>query len=326
MTATISLLSLILGVATFVLVLCVLIAAMLVLSIRRRARRQKVQQRVGLLSETGPVRELSLWHQGKEVTTTVPGGPSKPTMDQRARLFLEEAGWDRNPWAVLAGVLVVAAMAGALLSTLTGRVVLGVAIAVIVVVGVWVYLCRRVNSQRGLFERQIIDGLELASRSLRAGHPLIGSFHVIADEIAHPVGTMFRRICQEQAIGVSLEESLREMSQLSSSPDMKFFATAVVLQMRSGGNLADMMEHLAKVIRNRQWLSRRVRVLTAQTQLSKWILVALPAIVFVALNVINPDYMKPMYSTTTGMIMLGACAGMVTVGMIVMNFLAKLRY
>lgn len=326
MTATISMLSLILAVATFVLVLCVWVAAMLVSSIRQQARRQKVRQRVGMRSETGAVRELRLWHEGKEVTTTVPGGPGKPTMDQRARLFLEEAGWDRNPWTILAGVLGIASLVGLVLSILTARPVLGIAVGAVVVVGVWVYLCRKVTSQRILFERQIIDGLELASRSLRAGHPLIGSFHVIADEIAHPVGTMFRRICQEQTIGVSLEDSLREMSQVCSSPDMKFFATAVVLQMRSGGNLADMMEHLATVIRNRQWLSRRVRVLTAQTQLSKWILVALPAVVFVALNAINPEYMRPMYSTTTGMIILGICAGMVTVGMIVMNFLAKLRY
>ena len=76
---------------------------------------------------------------------------------------------------------------------------------------------------------------------------------------------------------------------------MKFFATPWSSRC-SGGNLADMMEHLAKVIRNRQWLSLRFRVLTAQPQLSKWILVALPAVVFVALNVINPEYMNPMFT------------------------------
>ena len=326
MMATINLLGWILGLATFVLILCVWMAAMLTQSMRRRSRRVKVQERIGMVSETGPVRELRLWHEGKEVTTVVPGGPRKPPAMQRARLFLEEAGWNPNPLAVGGGVVGAAALAGLMLTGVTDRPVLGVAVGVLVLVGVWVYLLRRVASQRVLFERQIIDGLELAGRSLRAGHPLIGSFHVIADEIAAPVGTMFKRICQEQAIGISLEESLREMSQLSSSPDMKFFATAVVLQMRSGGNLADMMEHLAKVIRTRQWLSRRVRVLTAQTQLSKWILVALPAVVFVALNVVNPGYMKPMYTQPVGQLLLAVCTASIIVGMIVMNRLAKLKY
>jgi tight adherence protein B len=326
MMATINLLGWILGLATFMLVLCLWIGVLLVQSIQRRSRRQKVQERIGMVSQSGPVRELRLWHDGKEVTTVVPGGPRRPPAMKRARLFLEEAGWNRNPLAVVGGVVGAAALAGLIVYGMTDRVVLGIALAVLVMVGVWVYLLRRVASQRVLFERQIIDGLELAGRSLRAGHPLIGSFHVIADEIAAPVGTMFKRICQEQAIGVSLEESLREMSQLSSSPDMKFFATAVVLQIRSGGNLADMMEHLAKVIRTRQWLNRRVRVLTAQTQLSKWILVALPAVVFVALNVVNPEYMKPMYTQWVGQCLLWGCAGMIVVGMIVMNRLAKLRY
>jgi tight adherence protein B len=107
---------------------------------------------------------------------------------------------------------------------------------------------------------------------------------------------------------------------------MKFFATSVVIQLRSGGNLADMMDRLAFVIRDRMRLARRVRVLTAQTQFSKRILQALPFAIFVILCLINPEYMQPLYTTSTGKTILGAAGAGLLAGTYTMNRLAVLRY
>src|SRR5204862_1993783 len=100
-------------------------------------------------------------------------------------------------------------------------------------------------------------------------------------------------ICQRHGMGANLEEVLRESGDESASPDMKLFSTSVAIQIRTGGNLADLMERLAYVIRDRMRLHRRVRVLTAQTQMSKRVLLALPFIMFIVLNMLNPKYMTP---------------------------------
>ncbi len=123
-----------------------------------------------------------------------------------------------------------------------------------------------------------------------------------------------------------MAQALRSVAERNHSEDLNLFVTSVVIQLASGGNLADMMERLANVIRDRQRLNRRVSVLTAQTQFSKNVLLALPFLVFVALNVINPKYMAPLYTTSLGqMIMLVASIGLL-LGWITMNWLSKLSY
>src|SRR5436309_15893400 len=102
-----------------------------------------------------------------------------------------------------------------------------------------------------------------------------------------PISEVFFGICQRYGMGGDLEEVLRDAGEESASSDMKLFATSVAIQIRTGGNLADLMERLAFVIRDRMRLHRRVRVLTSQTQMSKRVLLCLPFIMFVLLNVLN---------------------------------------
>jgi tight adherence protein B len=171
-----------------------------------------------------------------------------------------------------------------------------------------------------------VDALDLSARSLRVGHPLVAAFRLISEEIAPPVNTIFSEICQQQALGVSLEEALHNVAEESTSGDLKLFATSVIIQLRSGGNLAEMMERVAIVIRERMRLSRRVRVLTAQTQFSKRVLLALPFFIFLVLNVINPKYMAPLYSTPDGRILMSIGAAGLVMGAWIMNRMAVLRY
>ena len=144
-----------------------------------------------------------------------------------------------------------------LLITRNPLLALGVVALAFLLARMWMQ--RRIVQRMMLFEGQLIDGLELEARSLRAGHPLAASFQLIADEIKPPVSTVFGEICQRQTLGVSMEEALRLAAARSGSADLNLFSASVIIQIRSGGNLADMMDRLACVVRDRRRL-RGVRL------------------------------------------------------------------
>ena len=125
---------------------------------------------------------------------------------------------------------------------------------------------------------------------------------------------------------MSVQDSLRQAADRSRSPDMRIFAAAVIIQLRSGGNLADMMERVAWVIRERSRLQRRARVLTAEAQMSKWVLIGMPAGVFMMISILNHKYMDPFFTDRRGQIMLVAAVLSMSVGGYVMGRMAKLRY
>jgi tight adherence protein B len=171
-----------------------------------------------------------------------------------------------------------------------------------------------------------VDGLGIAARALRAGHPLMGAFQLISEEIDEPLGDIFYRICQEQMLGSDLKDSIHKVAKSTYNPELKLFATSVGIQLQSGGNLADLMDSLAEIIRARMRLNRRVRVMTSQTQFSKNLLIALPIIVFFVLNILNPEYAEPLYTTTVGRIMMAATAVSIFFGAWVMKRLTVLRF
>ena len=127
-------------------------------------------------------------------------------------------------------------------------------------------------------------------------------------------------------MGLDLRDSIRKVAKTTRNSELKLFATAVSIQFQSGGNLADLMDSLASVIRDRMRLNRRVRVITAQTQFSKCILIGLPIVLFFSLNLISPTYMEPFYTTTAGRYMLVIAVSSVLLGTWVMNRISVLRY
>jgi tight adherence protein B len=209
---------------------------------------------------------------------------------------------------------------------MTGKVILAIGIVAILVVAFRIYMFSRISRRQAMFDTQLVDALELAARSLRAGHPLLGAFQLLADEMAPPVSTIFADVCQQHGLGADLEQVLREAGDRSGSGDMKIFATSVAMQLRTGGNLADLMERLAEVMRERMRLHRRVRILTAQTQVSKRVLMALPFVVFIVFNLINPKYMSVFYYERAGTYMLAVSIVMLAIGSWIMNRMARLKY
>ena len=189
----------------------------------------------------------------------------------------------------------------------------------------WIFTKRRISKRLTLFERQFVDSLGIAARALRAGHPLVGAFQLVSEEAGEPLGSVFAQICQEQALGLDLRDSIRRVANTSRNADLKLFATAVAIQLRSGGNLAELMDSLASIMRSRMRLNRRVRILTAQAQLSKRVLITVPIVVFVLLNILTPEYVRSFYITWPGRFMLAMTVVSILFGSWVMRKLSVLR-
>jgi tight adherence protein B len=319
---------LLLAAAVFGLVLSIWVGIMLLWASRRSARLLRLAQRIG--SEDGKhqkgTRVLHLWREGRDVTTAVPDAMARLSLRERLDIEFRRAGWKMNALSAAAIALSVAVMLFLATLVVFKNPILALGMAVVVIVVARILLARAITKREAQFERQFVDALELAARSLRAGHPLVGAFQLVSEEMQAPVKNVFSDICQRHALGSDLEGAIREVSTQSPSADLKLFATSVAIQIRSGGNLATLMERLAAVIRDRIRLSRRVRVLTAQTQMSKRILLVLPFFVFALFSVLNPTYMEPFYTTTAGRIMLGGGVIGLALGSWMMNRMTQLKY
>ncbi len=317
----------VLAISTFVLVLSVWIGGMLLWSAKRSVHSRKVHSRLGLARESRGERTLHLWLEGRELTTTVPTLGRPAGYLRKLEYQFNQAGWNLTSGQIVVFVLGIVVITSAFMTLITGgNWLLGAGMSAAILIVMRIFLLARVARREALFENQLVDALELAARSLRAGHPLLGAFQLLSEEMREPISLVFSDICQRHGMGADLEEVLRDAGDQSASSDMKLFATSVAIQIRTGGNLADLMERLAFVIRDRMRLHRRVRVLTAQTQMSKRVLLGLPFIMFVLLNVLNPTYMSKFYTEFAGKIMLGVSVFLLAFGAWVMNRMADLRY
>ena len=316
----------VLAASTFALVLSLWIGGMLLWAAKRSVRTQRVQRRLGLAKGPTGERTLHLWLEGRELTTTVPTLGRSAGMFRRLEYQFQQAGWSMSIVQIFVFIAGIVLITSAFMMVVSGNPLLAIGVSAAILIVLRILLLSRVAKRDALFETQLVDALELAARSLRAGHPLLGAFQLLAEEMREPISLVFADLCQRHGMGADLEAVLRDAGDQSASADMKLFATSVAIQIRTGGNLADLMERLAFVIRDRMRLHRRVRVLTAQTQMSKRVLLGLPFIMFILLNVLNPTYMLPFYTEFAGKIMLGVAVFMLALGAWVMNRMSALKY
>ena len=169
---------------------------------------------------------------------------------------------------------------------------------------------RRLNT----FEEQFPEALDLISRALKAGHAFATGLKMVADEMPEPVGPEFRKTFDEQNFGLPLKDALDNLSRRIPSLDVRFFATAVLIQRETGGNLSEILENLAHVVRERFKILRQVRVYTAHGRLTGYVLLGLPAFLAVALMYINPDHMNLLFRERMGQQMLMAAVVMQVLG------------
>ena len=163
--------------------------------------------------------------------------------------------------------------------------------------GVYVWVNRKAKKRLGLVEEQLPDAVELMVRSLRVGHPFSSAVHIVAKEVPDPLGSEFGVIADEAAYGRDMSESLKDLAERMDMQDLRFLAVAVTIQQQSGGNLAEILEGLGKVIRARFKLFRRVKAITAEAKWSGMFLSLFPILAIVMINVIKPDYYDDVKDT-----------------------------
>ena len=164
------------------------------------------------------------------------------------------------------------------------------------------------------FEENFPEALDLIARALKAGHAFATGLKMVADEMPEPIGPEFRKTFDEQNFGLPLKDALANLTVRIPLLDVRFFSTAVLIQRETGGNLAEILENLGHVVRERFKILRQVRVYTAHGRLTGYVLLGLPVFLAIALAFINPEHMQLLFTERLGHMMLGATVIMQTVG------------
>jgi len=162
----------------------------------------------------------------------------------------------------------------------------------------WLYNKRRVRLKK--FAAQLSDALELVARALRAGHSLAAGMHVVAEEMPSPIADEFGRVFEEQNLGIPIEDSMKAMCELVPNLDLRFFVTSVGIQRQTGGDLAEILDKIGYVIRERFRILGQVKALTGEGRLSGVVLIALPFGLFGFMLNIKPDYVESLWTTDLG--------------------------
>ena len=188
-----------------------------------------------------------------------------------------------------------------------------------------IYLANLKSKRIAKFKKQLPDGLDLIARALKAGHAFTGGLKLAADEIEEPLGTEFSETLDEINFGINVSDALKNLAARIDCEELRFFVVGVILQRETGGNLAELMEMLAGLIRERFKFDGKVRTLAAEGKLSAIILIALPFFIAGWILFSNPGYLNPLFTHTVGRLMLVFAAVMMIIGIIVMKKMVNIK-
>ena len=175
------------------------------------------------------------------------------------------------------------------------------------------------------FEKQMPEAMELLARSLRAGHTLQSTLELVSHEIPAPLGKEMRVTYEEQRLGLSVSQALRRMSDRVASQDLRYFVTAVLIQAETGGNLAEILENIGTLIRERLKLKGKVMALTAEGRFSALVLIGLPIVTFLFLYLINRDYIMVLLIDPLGNKILTGGIALVVFGALIMKKMVTIK-
>jgi tight adherence protein B len=175
------------------------------------------------------------------------------------------------------------------------------------------------------FTAQFPDALEMFARSLRAGHSFTGAIQLVSQEMPNPMGAEFRQVFDEQNLGVPLREALTGMTRRVESLDARFFVTAILIQRETGGNLAEIIDKIAHVIRERFRIQGQLKTFTAQARMTGLILTFLPVGVAVAIMLLNPDYIRPLWVEKAGKFLIALAVCMQIAGGLVIRKIIRIK-
>jgi tight adherence protein B len=239
--------------------------------------------------------------------------------------LIEQAGSNWPVPLVLLFSVLATPLAGWLTSFWMPGVVLPAAagVAVGLLPYVYLYFLRRARF-RGCDDK-FPGAIDLMARALRAGHSVHAALEMVGQEIGEPVGSEFRRVHKEQTLGLPLREAIENLVKRLPRQDVRFFATALLVQKETGGNLAQILDKAAEVARERARLRGQLRVYSAQGRLTGWVLCLLPFILFALIDLVNSDYERVLFSDPLGVQVVKVGVGMMLLGILVIRKIVDVK-
>ena len=273
----------------FVGILMMVEGAYLVLYGKTLRREKKVNRRLALLQEGRDTEEvmaiLRKEREGGQRGAKMPVIGSIIEQARRANISVTPVGVSLS----LLGAMLLAF----LMLTFFTEALLQIRLVVAIVLGyaaLYLWFKNKAKKRLALFEEQLPDALDLIVRSLRVGHPMNAAVAIVARELPDPLGTEMGLIADEATYGMNINDALERMASRVPVPDLRFVAIAVNIQSQSGGNLAEILDGLAKVIRARFKLFRKVKAITAEARWSGWFLSIFPVVALILVQLVKPDY------------------------------------
>jgi tight adherence protein B len=190
----------------------------------------------------------------------------------------------------------------------------------------YLFLLQKRKLRLRRFSELLPEAIDLMSRGLRAGQALSATVETIAQESDEPLRSEFRRAADEQSFGLPFREAMINLSRRVPVTDLQFLVTAILVQKETGGNLAQILDKASHVIRERVRVAGQMRIRTAQGRLTGWILCALPFVIFIGLNFLNPGYGKSLFQDPLGQKLVTYAAFMMVIGMLVIRKIVNIKY
>ncbi|HEY7169306.1 MAG TPA: type II secretion system F family protein [Vicinamibacterales bacterium] len=239
--------------------------------------------------------------------------------------LIQQSGVHTTPSAVVIMTIVMAAAAAMLANIFTQQAIfMPVAAAIFGSVPI-LFLMNRRSKRIRTFEEHFPEALDLLSRALRAGHAFQTAMGMVAEEMKEPIGPEFKKCFDQQNFGLPLRDALVQLSERVPLLDVRFFVTAVLIQRDTGGNLSEILDNLAHVVRERFKVLRQVRVHTAHGRFTAFVLLSLPAALGIILTMINPDHMNPLFHDRMGQTMLIVATIMQGIGFVWIRKVIKIE-
>lgn len=198
-------------------------------------------------------------------------------------------------------------------------------LALVAFLAPYCYIMVRRRRQLRKFSSLLPDAMDLISRALQAGHSLTAALDLVGQEVGDPVGREFRRVSEEQNLGLPLRDALLNLADRIPLPDVRFLVAAMLIQRETGGNLVEVLDKTTTLLRDRIRLQGEIRIYTAQGRLTGWILCLLPVVLFVTLNALNPKYTAPLLTEPIGQHLLTAGVIFMLLGIVVIRSIVRIK-
>lgn len=283
---------------------------------RRVARMDQAPAASGATSVATPVSATSVLDALLAQNSRLTGGVQR---------LLVESGLPWTPSALMVRVAASTVVGGAVGALWTGRPI-GAWLGLVTAAIPYFYLRRKRSERLRIFEEQFPEAIDLIARSLRAGHAFATGLGIAAEEVPAPVGLEFRRVFDEQNFGMALPDALRAMARRVPVLDARFFVTAVLTQREAGGNLAEVLDNLSSVMRDRFKVRRQIRVVSAHGRSTAWVLSCLPPALAAVIYTVSPQFIRVLVDDPLGLRLIAMAVGLQVIGTFIISRLVRVEY